>query len=452
MTKLENVPTCPAPPPSRSSTRMTTEYRISLVTPLFGGGVEPGVVDESMPIRATSIRGHLRFWWRATRGHDLGELMWQREEEIFGSTEFSSPLTVSLLTQPKVERVDPSYGDRFGPIAYALFSAVENRQQVVREEATFRVQIAWQREEELNSRRNAQNEQRKRDKKETLPNAIEDISCDIAAAFEAWCAYGGLGSRTRRGCGSLFCREVTRGLPKLPGRVFLASPESNNALEAWKAAVRVYREFRQSFRGKKHRKILKSGKTANVPGRSHWPEADSIRKITGSALKSPESSLRQGSAGIGDHSIPVVPEAVLPAFPRALLGLPINFHFADGPGKNQPGKPNKDPQDVQLAPPGPDGQEGLGRMASPVITRPLWLDGKWCPGVIVLERSIPSGLRVRLTGKRARSDGADLSCDVSSERIISPSFGVLEPMLKRSSALDALCDFLTAKGFREVML
>lgn len=42
------------------------EYQ--LITPLYGGGVTPGEADPVTIIRATEIRGHLRFWWRATRG------------------------------------------------------------------------------------------------------------------------------------------------------------------------------------------------------------------------------------------------------------------------------------------------------------------------------------------------------------------------------------------------
>ena len=46
------------------ATRRTEEertYTIKLITPMYGGGVVAGVVDEEMPVRATSIRGHLRF-------------------------------------------------------------------------------------------------------------------------------------------------------------------------------------------------------------------------------------------------------------------------------------------------------------------------------------------------------------------------------------------------------
>ena len=40
-----------------------------LVTPMYGGGVKSTVVDKQMPIRASSIRGQLRFWWRLLAKH-----------------------------------------------------------------------------------------------------------------------------------------------------------------------------------------------------------------------------------------------------------------------------------------------------------------------------------------------------------------------------------------------
>jgi CRISPR-associated protein Cmr1 len=375
--------------------------------------------------------------------------MWQREEEIFGSTEFPSPLEVRIVKQPSVQLVDPSYGDRFGPIAYALFSAIENKQSVVKEGIVFCVRMSWEKEEGLKARRRAQNEQRRRNRRPTLPESVEDISDDVGAALKAWCSFGGLGARTRRGCGAVFCNELTSSVPDLPGEVITGGPESN-AMDAWKAAVQIYRDFRQSPRGRRHPKTLRSGRTVNVPGRSHWPEADSIRKITGSSLK----PSRQSSTNVprdedpNDHSAPVVPPETLPAFPRAALGLPINFHFADGPGRSRPGIPNADPQDVQLVPIGPDGADG-DRMSSPIITRPLWRGGKWYPCIVILDQRV-SDLHVRLVGKCARSDGEDLSYDLLPKHIADRSLGVLRPMGGRASALDAFRDFVQRRGFHEM--
>ncbi|HEU5375226.1 MAG TPA: type III-B CRISPR module RAMP protein Cmr1, partial [Ktedonobacteraceae bacterium] len=79
------------PPPETITHRQldliaqTREYQ--LITPLYGGGVTPGEADPVTIIRATEIRGHLRFWWRATRGGQFGDdvaAMQKREGEIWG--------------------------------------------------------------------------------------------------------------------------------------------------------------------------------------------------------------------------------------------------------------------------------------------------------------------------------------------------------------------------------
>lgn len=441
----------------------TRHYRIRLITPLFGGGVEPGEADTSFPIRATSIRGQLRTWWRVLYGSRLGDNMWQREEEIFGSTEFLSPLKVTVLDQPTLDLIDPAnpeYGGRFGPIAYALFSAVDKKQKVAKEGIEFRLQISWDNPKGLEIRRAAQNEQRRKDRKKPLPSVIKDISDEIQGAISGWLAFGGLGARTRRGGGSVFCRELGQTkLPSIPGKVLLG-PSLPNAIEAWKFSVAAYQEFRQTPRGKKHSKTIQNGRTVQVPGRSHWPEADSIRHVTGCSLK-PGRETPTGDAPVDenphDHSQPVVPQELLPAFPKGVLGLPINYHFADGPGKDRdrkpnPGNPKKDPQDVQLVAVILDASGGLvrlDRMLSPVITRPLWMNGKWHPAVIVLDQRWPAGLMFRLEGKNAKAGGGDISLEIPMDQVVSQSLGVLRPMRGKSSAIAALMTFLSTKGFTE---
>src|SRR5439155_3502684 len=134
---------------------------------------------------------------------------------------------------------------------------------------------------------------------------------EVESAFKAWVAFGGLGARTRRGCGAVHCETTASELPQLPAKVFIGTPKSN-AIEAWKEAVKAYRDFRQSPRGRRHDKTIntmKGPKLIQVPRRSHWPEADSIRQITECALK---PSLDSPSSGIPadedtqDHSTPVV--------------------------------------------------------------------------------------------------------------------------------------------------
>ncbi|HEY3999217.1 MAG TPA: type III-B CRISPR module RAMP protein Cmr1, partial [Candidatus Xenobia bacterium] len=43
--------------------------QIRVVTPILGGGYRTRQLDDVDIIRAATIRGHLRFWWRALQGH-----------------------------------------------------------------------------------------------------------------------------------------------------------------------------------------------------------------------------------------------------------------------------------------------------------------------------------------------------------------------------------------------
>jgi CRISPR-associated protein Cmr1 len=432
-------------------------YDIELITPMVGGGATAGKVDTDFPIRPTAIRGHLRYWWRMVRGHLLGDGMWRREEEIFGSTEFPSPVTVIVEALTQVEQFNPADNqnrDPFDPVAYALFASIENKHQITREGLRIRISVLAANSVELARRRKAQNEKRSKASQPVLDPSIVAIDDDITSALSAWLMFGGIGGRTRRGCGAVHCRNVGDAIPKLPAKVFVG-PAQSSALEAWKKALEAYREFRQTPRGKVHQKTIQTRngpKTIQVPGRSHWPEADSIRQITGCALKPPHGTPPSGvptDEDTRDHSTPVIPGKLLPAFPKAVLGLPINFHFADGPQKNQPASANLDPKDVQLCPvlPDRDGRmEKAERMASPIITRPLWMNGKWLPAIIILDSCLPKSMQVRVEGRNASLTG-DLVHDLPLNRVIDPSLGAIEPMRGKSSAIEALIDFLRSRRF-----
>ncbi len=51
----------------RQALNTPIQRHYKLLTPLYGGGVRAGENDLNLLIRPTSIRGHLRFWWRAAR-------------------------------------------------------------------------------------------------------------------------------------------------------------------------------------------------------------------------------------------------------------------------------------------------------------------------------------------------------------------------------------------------
>ena len=82
-------------PPEGDSGR---SYEIELITPLFGGGVETRVNDPSFPIRPTSIRGQLQFWWRATVGAQCATRQELRAEQssVWGDTTQASRVQVRV--------------------------------------------------------------------------------------------------------------------------------------------------------------------------------------------------------------------------------------------------------------------------------------------------------------------------------------------------------------------
>jgi len=73
-------PTIEPPATPVAIEQWTRTFSVELITPLYGGGVEAAVPDLEMPIRATAIRGQLRFWWRLLNP-DKGL---QQEREIWG--------------------------------------------------------------------------------------------------------------------------------------------------------------------------------------------------------------------------------------------------------------------------------------------------------------------------------------------------------------------------------
>jgi CRISPR-associated protein Cmr1 len=352
------------------------------------------------------------------------------------------------LGQPQIQRCNPS---DLNSLASALFAAIAHEQDVVREGIRFGLQLSWPDTAELNQRRQAQNQQRTKHGKTILPESIASLSSEIEEAVRAWLAYGGLGARTRRGCGALGPLKETAqpSLPKIDARIFVDRPDQD-ALSAWKKTLGVYRDFRQTPRGRDHQKKTPGG-LVTVPGRSHWPEADSIRQITGCALK-PRAGTRPSGVPADedpqDHSAPVVPAEALPSFPRAVLGMPIHFHFADGPGKHRPGAADRDPGDVQLVPTlKTEGGhwEDQERMASPVLTRPLWIDGHWRPGIVILNHRLPQGLGARLKGKQVNAGGRDCDRIIPHHQIIDPRLRSVRPLSDESDAIGALIKYLTTE-------
>ena len=390
-------------------------YTIQVITPIYGGGVKAGENDPVTPIRASSIRGHLRFWWRATRGarFDTIPRLFDREGEVWGTPTSPSPVTIQI-SQPNYSslgqrKASSNYGflNRYGPESYVLFPARENEYPILKEGFSFELKIDWLKPEKLQHLRDLENAELRRDKKPQKAEKIEDIGPDVEAAIWAWTNFGGIGSRTRRGCGALFCRETApqnragigkwykdhldglgrhnlRAWPTLPLKI-LIGPTEGKPVDEWPKSIEIMRTFRQ---GAGIGRNPGSSGTSRMPGRSRWPEPETIREISKTRM-----SKHQRLENIPNDS-----------YPRAELGLPIVFHFKDP----------LDPPESELCP------VGRMRMASPIILRPIAFgDGRnGVPLIIRLNTEPLNRVELKVKGRAIDSTGPQASATQSLQPIV----------------------------------
>lgn len=430
------VPSCPSIPSNRSDGWSLHEFDIRLITPMFGGGVAAKQADPMCAVRVPSIRGHLQFWWRATVGADCSDHSALRSAHtaVWGDTQRASRVRIraQVLADPNASSPKPcaqrfrnqhgkeqtEWAEPFqhSPLPYALFpfqgSDKETPASYIHA-LSFKLRI------------------------ECHPDIR--FESQVEPALRAWVNFGGLGSRTRRGCGALHCqplapqsfedlsqwfsafpsltKDKAREWPTLPPQ-FLIHPEMCEPIKAWKRVIGLLRDFRQ-----------KAGKEKGVarsdgPSRSWFPEPDTIRRLTSrhSNGHHPNQHLS------GGKSLP-------DGFPRAEFGLPIVFQFRE----------KKEPDTTILKP--IVAGEIKNRMSSPLLLRPLAIgDGK---------QSVPMIMRLNTLGL----SNVALCAQESSERnaagsanqapklghsipVASPSFvtyddSPLRGLTENGSALDA---------------
>jgi CRISPR-associated protein Cmr1 len=188
-------------------------FKMEVVTPLFLAGADQSRAE----LRAPSFRGVLRYWLRALLGGILGttgaglERLWQEEEAVFGTTKTGSLVVLRLgldelgeaksFTKDQPDRNQPPSGRD-----YLFWSMARlGREGVLRwyypEGSAFTLTLS-QRGPERTS----------------LDRAV--------SALWLLNSLGGLGSRSRRGAGSLVVKEV-KGWD---GRLSFTIPETSESL------------------------------------------------------------------------------------------------------------------------------------------------------------------------------------------------------------------------------
>jgi CRISPR-associated protein Cmr1 len=422
-------------------------YTIQVITPIFGGGVKAGENDTVTPIRPSSIRGHLRFWWRATCGARFEKVaqLFDREGEIWGTSDSPSPVTIRV-SQPDTiligqRKASDFYGfsSKYGPESYVLFPARDKGSPLIKEGFTFQLEINWLSQEKLQHLRDQENAYLRKENKPQKAEKIDDISHDVEAAIWAWTNFGGIGSRTRRGCGALFCQETApkdiasigkwyqdhlltcgldqqhqRAWPTLPANILIGSTDGK-PVDQWAEVIEVMRMFRQ---GAGIGRNPGSSGRSRIPGRSHWPEPEAIRKFSRCRLPR-----HQRLTGIPDD-----------AFPRAEFGLPIVFHFKDGQEKDDRNSEFRDPPESELCP------TGSMRMASPIILRPMAVgDGRrGVPLIMRLNTEPLHQVELKVRGRTIHAAGPE---GIRNRALADYRGSPMSGLTKTGSALEAFVNF-----------
>ncbi len=380
------------PPPHKGAVRRGEGGRESLsvtlkvVTRIIGGGVVPRKADTIDYIRPGSVRGHLRFWWRALQNPGLTSAeLYQKESALWGRAAVKQQggrsaveLRVSVSNRVEPNSVGPRDQDNY--VTWPTRKTNETPAgETVDPGTVFTLALTFPKDQEAN----------------------------VKDALRAWILFGGYGSRTRRGAGSLtvtgadaarwlptwdeqpdlFLANINRlfsrprfGLssntvsqtPNLLGAELLATLQGapvRDASAAWHRAITWLRDFRQGSSDKAGNRAREPG-DGGRPGISNWPEADKVRRLSdGQWAHAPRYNAQ-------------------PAWPRAGFGLPIIGRFqrsARGGGHY------KEPADFTIS--WVDGQGTfMNRLASPLIIKALPLaDGRFVPCALWLQRALPDG-------------------------------------------------------------
>ena len=172
---------------SRFKNMDSVEFDIEIVTPMFLGGANTTDAE----LRVPSIKGMLRFWWRATCGIENFDNMKNKESKIFGSTDQKASFSMKLkdLNNLKAEKKNLPKGKKFQPegktfyvgiIDYLAFGIRDHRNGYIRKHfpsgSQFKLIFSF------------------------YNSAFKQ---SILNAFYSFIDYGGLGAKSRSGFGSL---------------------------------------------------------------------------------------------------------------------------------------------------------------------------------------------------------------------------------------------------------
>ncbi len=294
------------------------EIPLTLVTPGFFGGVDLES-DRDTDLRIPSLRGMLRWWWRALYRNYLDEsALLELQNAIWGDTSESSLIVLRLKTRQKTVRKF-NYKDGFSinshfarmhnipehstGLHYLAYGMDEKSGGQIRQRFYVEPNARW---ELFASVRGNRRERTIRVGSRACVITAQDIENQLLAALSLLCRLGGVGSKSRNGFGSLqwggaweeqkclnmaeaFCEKC--GLPSSQ-RSYDYAFELENVVDvdglpsdAWSALARLgnaVQKFAQEHKHKDSKAVL------GLPRKIHGPSVTPLPHQRGHRHQPPE--------------------------------------------------------------------------------------------------------------------------------------------------------------------
>ncbi len=223
------------------------EYQVEIITPMFLAGADQSKAE----LRAASLKGLLRYWWRAVCTIDNVDELRAREKILFGSAETNKSQVCIAISNAKVNRTKDS-------------KLPHHTYELKKQDKIFKLNIldylAY------GTQKGAGNVFiRERIEPGSSFKIIMDLHdsnhAEVISAFESLVTYGGIGSRQKNGFGSLHVDGIVqnmfisrRNLGKFPSfsdqsKLFLFS-QHNSWHDALAEIGLAYRDARLSLEPK----------------------------------------------------------------------------------------------------------------------------------------------------------------------------------------------------------
>src|SRR5512133_98402 len=175
---------------------ITKKFEFEIITPMFGGDSKSWELNIKAPVRAQSIKGQLRFWWRTMQFIDKKEELLEKENRLWGG---KISETQSVQSRVKLSIIHKENGIK-------IQKAELNEKETTIKNEIIPTYLAFPITSELKGGKVIEYV--------TEVNFIlqlifpVEFENEILDTLKLWTLFGGVGARTRRGCGGLFCKEL----------------------------------------------------------------------------------------------------------------------------------------------------------------------------------------------------------------------------------------------------